>query len=457
MNIFGWKARRSAARPVLARGWVPGWTGSAEAGVPADWASRVRAAYADNAVAQRCVRLIAEAVGSAEVGIDGAGAAIASPGASASAFSPDDADASIASPGASASGFSPDDADASIASPGVSASAFSPDDAGASTASPGASASAMTSVRPRGLAARGAAVIALVTARSQGQALMATVASHLLLHGNAYIQVIEGGDGGPGELYALRPDRVVIELDGAGWPVGFAYRVGAETVRLPAEDARGRTCVVHVKLHHPTDDHYGLGCLSAAAGAVVAHNLAGQWNRALLANAARPSGALVYDPGEKGAALSPAQFERLQAEMVTQFSGAGNAGRPLLLEGGLKWQALSLSPADMDFIALKDSAAREIACAFGVPPMLLGVPGDATYANYREATKALWRDSVLPLADTILQGISQGLASWGVAGTLKVDLNAVGALAEDRERLWSMVSAADFLSDAEKRAMVGFG
>jgi len=63
----------------------------------------------------------------------------------------------------------------------------------------------------------------------------------------------------------------------------------------------------------------------------------------------------------------------------------------MLLEGGLRWQAMSLSPTDMDFVGLKAAAAREIALAFGVPSVLLGLPGDATYANYREANKALWR------------------------------------------------------------------
>src|SRR3546814_10664663 len=105
--------------------------------------------------------------------------------------------------------------------------------------------------------------------------------------------------------------------------------------------------------------------------------------------------------------LSAEQVDRLREELAESFAGGANAGRPLLLEGGLKWQALSLSPAEMDFPALKDSSAREIAMAFGVPPMLLGLPGDATYANYREANRALWRLTVLPLCAKILGAISQ--------------------------------------------------
>jgi HK97 family phage portal protein len=126
-----------------------------------------------------------------------------------------------------------------------------------------------------------------------------------------------------------------------------------------------------------------------------------------------------------------------------------------LLEGGLKWQALSLSPADMDFVGLKDSAAREIALAFGVPPMLLGLPGDATYANYREANKALWRQAILPLSGKILGALAQGLSGAFPGLMLDIDLEHITALAEDRERLWSQVSAADFLTVEEKRAAVG--
>ena len=256
----------------------------------------------------------------------------------------------------------------------------------------------------------------------------------------------------PSELYALRPERVTVEADAGGWPVAYRYRVGSAATRLSVDGPTPE--IVHIKAFHPLDDHYGLGCLGAAAGAIAIHNAATRWNKALLDNAARPSGALVYEPGD-GSALSPDQFARLRAEMEGAFAGAGNAGRPMLLEGGLKWQAMSLSPADMDFVGLKAAAAREIALAFGVPAMLLGLPGDAAYANYREANKALWRLAILPLADTILTALAQGLSGWFEGAALSADLDRVSALAEDRERLWASVSAADFLSADEKRGLLG--
>ncbi|WP_069064982.1 phage portal protein [Sphingobium sp. RAC03] len=299
-----------------------------------------------------------------------------------------------------------------------------------------------------------ARVLALVARASAGQGLVETLACHLLLHGNAYVQVMVGADGMPAELFALRPERVSVEADARGWPAAYLYRVGESVTRLSPDDGAGRPSVLHLKALHPLDDHYGLGCVGAAAGPVAIHNAASVWNKALLDNAARPSGAMVYEPGD-GSVLSPDQFERVKREMEVAFAGAANAGRPMLLEGGLRWQAMSLTPAEMDFVGLKAAAAREIALAFGVPPMLMGLPGDNSYANYREANKALWRQTILPLVAKIGAGLGQGLAGWWPGLRIETDLDGVAALSDERAALWDRVVAVDFLSGDEKRALLG--
>jgi len=284
-------------------------------------------------------------------------------------------------------------------------------------------------------------------------ALIEAAAAQLLLHGNAFLTIVGDAEGVPAELFPLRPERVTIETDAAGWPAAYLYRAGSATQRLPALDGAGRPGVIHLRGFNPVDDHYGTGSLGSAAAAVAAHNAAAKWNKALLDNAARPSGALIHE-GE--GVLTPEGHARLKAEMEAGFSGMGNAGRPMLLEGGLKWQAMSLTPADMDFVGLKASAAREIALAFGVPPMLLGLPGDSSYANYSEANRALWRLTIVPLLMKILAGVSGGLSAWWPGLSLEADLDRVPALASDRAALWAQVTAADFLSVEEKRAMLGF-
>jgi HK97 family phage portal protein len=285
--------------------------------------------------------------------------------------------------------------------------------------------------------------------------LLEGVTANLLLQGNAYVQLIADARDEPVELCALRPERVQVVSDEKGWPVAYLYRAGAQAARYDKADALGRMQMAHIKALHPRDDHYGMGCLDAAIAAASVHNGTAKWNKALLDNAARPSGALSYEPAD-GSVLSADQFKRLKEELANEFSGSGNAGRPMLLEGGLKWQALSLTPADMDFVALKEGAARDIALAFGVPPVLVGLPGDATYANAREAGRALYRQTILPMAGRILDVLGAMLSDWLGPVSLGVDTDQISELAEDRSALWQAVGSASFLSDAEKRDMLGF-
>ena len=290
----------------------------------------------------------------------------------------------------------------------------------------------------------------------QGRAgLIETIVSHLLISGDAYLEAVTL-DGTLRELHALRPDRMRVIAGSDGWPEAYEYRVGAETARFD-QRAEPVPPILHIKLFNPLDDHFGLSPLEPAAAAVDLHNAASAWNKALLDNAARPSGALIYK-GPEGQGLSDDQVERLKGELEARFSGAANAGRPLLLDGGLDWRPMSLTPQEMDFLSAKHSAAREIALAFGVPPMLLGIPGDATYANYAQANVALWRQTVIPLLSRLSGEIARWLSpAWGQDLTLAPDLDAVEALGLERESLWRRVSAADFLTDDEKRAAVGYG
>jgi phage portal protein BeeE len=110
----------------------------------------------------------------------------------------------------------------------------------------------------------------------------------------------------------------------------------------------------------------------------------------------------------------------------------------------------------MDFVALKEGAARDIALAFGVPPVLVGLPGDATYANAREAGRALYRQTVIPLAESILKGLGAMIGDWLGPVEIRIDKDEIRELAEDRARLWEQVGAADFLSRDEKREQLGF-
>lgn len=292
--------------------------------------------------------------------------------------------------------------------------------------------------------------------RQSGSELLEAITCNLLLAGNAYLEGV-ALDGNLRELHALRPDRVRVVPGADGWPEAYVYAVAGRSVRFDQTVASvgAMAPILHLSFYHPLDDHYGFAPIEAAQTALDIHNVSSAWNKALLDNAARPSGALVYQGGEGN--LTEEQFDRLKAELEESFQGARNAGRPLLLEGGLDWKAMSLSPHDMDFQEARNAAAREIALAFGVPPQLLGIPGDNTYSNYQEANRAFWRQTILPL----LRRTAQSIESWtrhlyGAGLELNPDESMITALASERDQMLQRVVAADFLTVNEKRKALGY-
>ena len=290
-----------------------------------------------------------------------------------------------------------------------------------------------------------------------GTAFFARWYSFLQCAGNAYLEAaIAGGD--VRALYTLRPDRVAVVPGLRGWPAAYDYTVDGKTTRIARDAATGFLPVLHTTLFHPLDDYYGLSPVEAAANAIDVHNAGAAWTKALLDNAARPSGALVYRGPDGAPGLTDDQFARLKRELEDAYQGAGNAGRPMVLEGGLDWKSMSYTPADMDFSTTRDVAAREIALAFGVPPMLLGIPGDNTYSNYREANLSFWRQTVLPLVARTASALTRWLSPrFGDTLRLGYDSDAVDALAIERESIWDRLNAATFLTTNEKRAAAGYG
>ncbi len=291
-------------------------------------------------------------------------------------------------------------------------------------------------------------------AEQSGAALLEEFYGHLQVSGDGFLELVEAPSGARA-IHSLASDTVSVETGPNGWALAWRHGRGETRRRLARDPISGRSPILHMRLFNPRDPNRGLSPLMAARRAVDIHDASAAWNKALLDNAARPSGALIY--GREGQdRLTDEQFARLKAELADVHQGAEAAGRPLLLEGGLEWRPFSMSPADMDFVAAKNAAAREIALAFGVPPLLLGLPGDNTYANYKEANLAFWRQTVLPLTRKTAAALSGWLAPWfGPDVSVVTRDDAVPALEGERASLWAALQDADFMTRAEKRARAG--
>ena len=124
-----------------------------------------------------------------------------------------------------------------------------------------------------------------------GKELMASYYAFLEIAGHAYMEVAEGADGKAGELYVLRPERMRIIPGAKAWPARYTYKVGGKSHTFKVEPRTGKSPIMHLRTFHPEDDYYGLSPLEAAAFAIDIHNSSQNWNKALLDNSARPSGA----------------------------------------------------------------------------------------------------------------------------------------------------------------------
>ena len=288
--------------------------------------------------------------------------------------------------------------------------------------------------------------------------------SYLLISGNSYILESGAENTPPIELYTLRPDRIRIKGSSRAIPDAYNYMVGGQIVEsYEVDQATGKSKIKHIKLFNPMDDYYGLSPIQSAATDIDQHNLANKHNVNLLQNGARPSGAVIFKPKDPTGAqiqLSDLQRNQLMNDLTQRFSGTGNAGKPMLLEGDFDWKEMGLSPKDMDFIQLKNMSAKDIALIFGVPSQLIGIPDAQTYSNFAEAKLALYNETIIPLLDRIQSDLNEWLVpKFGDDLELRYDIDSIPAMAEQRTRVFESVTQGvqnGILTRNEAREQLGY-
>jgi HK97 family phage portal protein len=281
--------------------------------------------------------------------------------------------------------------------------------------------------------------------------------SHYLISGDAYVLKLPLKSKKPTELWVLRPDRVRINHDAYGRVTGYEYRAGGGSVTYPVDPITGACDVMHIKKFHPLDDHKGLSPMACAAKSIDIVNEALNWNKSLLQNGARPSGAFVVkEAANNTGRLSDEQYTRMREQLANEMTGSANAGEPLLLEGGVDWKEMSMSPRDMDFENNFWASARMIATAYGVPPQLVNIKGESTYSNYAEAKVAFWMDTVIPLIKMVFSHFDNWLTPlYGEGMFIELNEDSIDAMEDKRWMKYDRLEKVSFLTANEKRTAVG--
>jgi HK97 family phage portal protein len=283
-----------------------------------------------------------------------------------------------------------------------------------------------------------------------------------LLDGNMFIQKAgPGRNSPPRALWALQPNWVQVTVGTSRIPQSYFYTAGGVesggSMTFPVDPVTGESDVLHIKSYAPMREQMngrGLSPVRSAWRAVLTHNEGARWNYALLKNNARPSGVL-----QCAGDLTEEQISMLKEQIGESFGGSRNAGKPAVLANGLKWQELSLSPVDMAFLEGKNSVARDICLALGIPPILLHIPGDTTYNNVEQAKLAMYEEAILPKARHIIDEFNRWLVPcFDPSLELRIDYDTISALSIRRTAKWQALSAACggiFMTPNEVRAQLG--
>lgn len=271
------------------------------------------------------------------------------------------------------------------------------------------------------------------------------VFSYWMISGNSYIEKVPTS-GRPNELHTLRPDRMTVEKDKKQRIGGYEYRAGGGKTNFDPET------ILHLRLFDPVDDWYGMSPLEAVAKTVDQHNAATEWNTALMQNYGKVSGFFIAE-----GRLDDDQFERMKKEVRDEYAGVEDAGSLGLLEGGVDFKKVQTDPTDLDWLEGMENSGKIIHGAFGVPTDLTSLGSKSKYENRKEARKALYSETVLPLYNQFLDDFNYWLfQSYDRNLQLTFDKNEIPAMSEDEQKLWERIREADHLTINEKRKATGY-
>lgn len=265
--------------------------------------------------------------------------------------------------------------------------------------------------------------------------LIERMTTHLYLGGNSY-QTKVRANGIVAELWTLPPDAMKITPSREDFIDHYLYEASGVKQRIETAD------IIHNMFIDPSNPYVGMSPLQAGAKSVDTDVEAVNWNKVALQNRAITDGVFTFETP-----LTKEQWEEAREMVREQHQGADNAHTPWILGAGAKFQPMSLTPQEMDFIESRRFTRSEICSIFQVPPPIVGIYDDATLANIETARKIFWLDTIIPYLEDIKSCFNLALTpEFGKDIELSYDVSNVEAI---------QVNLADKLNNA--RVLWGMG
>lgn len=221
----------------------------------------------------------------------------------------------------------------------------------------------------------------------------------VLFWGNSFSKIGRNAEGTVVSLMPLRPDWVTVRVE-EDYRLVFVYRDEAGNLQELTQDE-----VFHVK-GFSLDGFVGISCLAQARNSMGISLALEEAAGRVFVNGMKPGGVLSVDT-----ILKAEDRERMRSQLAEQFSGAVNSGKTMILEGGLKFEAVTMNPEDAQMLESRSYSVEELCRWFNVPPFMIGHTEKSTSwgSGIEEQKNGFVTFTLQPLARLIEQAISRQL------------------------------------------------
>ena len=253
-----------------------------------------------------------------------------------------------------------------------------------------------------------------------------TLMTHLLLWGNAYAQIIRNGRGEVLGLYPLMPNRMTVDRDEAG-RLYYQYQTSKDEPKV----GKGGTVILapHDVLHIPGlgfDGLVGYSPIAMAKNAIGMAIATEEYGAKFFANGAAPGGVLEHP----GVIKDP---ERVRESWNATFGGSGNANKIAVLEEGMKYTPISVSPEQAQFLETRKFQIDEIARIFRIPPHMIGDLEKSSFSNIEQQSLEFVKYTLDPWVARWEQAMTRSLLTAEEKKHLSIHFNVDGLLRGDYE------------------------